>query len=499
MTYLNALKASVCAVALVSANAAFADVTAEDVWNDWKDQFGIYGEDGISIGSESAGDGKVVVTDLTMTFDDGTTKSEGTIASITFEENGDGTVSVTMAETFPIMVEDRSGGTVTMSFEHSGLEMLVSGDPDAMDYAITADRYAIVIDEITEDGETVQGDMRFVMNGLSGSYTTTMGEMRDITSDLAATSVDVLVDVTDPSTDGTILISGKLDALAFTANMALPFDGSFEDPDDLFVNGFALDGAYSYDSANLLFDVNDGPETANGTVSTGSSDIAVAINADKMSYNVATNDIAMQMTVPDMPFPVNVTMANYGVGIEMPLGQTEEPAPFGMSFDLVDLSINDEIWMLFDPMGQLPRDPATVSMALSGTAKLFFDILDPEQAEAMENSDQPGELYSLDLDRLKLAIAGAMLTGDGSFTFDNDAPFVVPDMPRPEGQVTLNLKGGNKLIDTLVNMGLLPEDQAMGARMMMGMFARNVGDDELTSTLEVNSEGHILANGQRIQ
>ncbi|WP_438956623.1 DUF2125 domain-containing protein [Cognatiyoonia sp.] len=499
MTYLNALKASVCAVALVSANTAFADVTAEDVWNDWKDQFEIYGEDGISIGSKSAGDGKVVVTDLTMMFDDGTTKSEGTIASIKFEENGDGTVSVTMTETLPIMVEDRSGGNVTMTFEHSGLEILVSGDPDAMDYAINADRYAIVIDEIIQDGEVVQGDIRFVMNGLSGSYSTTMGEMRDITSDLAATSVDVLVDVTDRSTDGTILISGKLDALAFTANMSLPVDGSFEDPNDLFVNGFALDGAYSYDNANFLFDVNDGPDTANGTVSTSSSDIAVAINADKMSYNVATNDIAAQMTVPDMPFPVNVNMANYGVGIEMPLGQTEEPAPFGMSFDLVDLSINDEIWMLFDPMGQLPRDPATISMALSGTAKLFFDILDPEQAEAMENSDQPGELYSLDLDRLKLVIAGAMLTGDGSFNLDNDSPFVVPDMPRPEGQVTLNLKGGNKLIDTLVNMGLLPEDQAMGARMMMGMFARNVGDDELTSTLEVNSEGHILANGQRIQ
>ena len=35
--------------------------------------------------------------------------------------------------------------------------------------------------------------------------------------------------------------------------------------------------------------------------------------------------------------------------------------------------------------------------------------------------------------------------------------------------------------------------------MMLGMFATPVGEDELTSTIEINEQGHILANGQRIQ
>jgi len=111
----------------------------------------------------------------------------------------------------------------------------------------------------------------------------------------------------------------------------------------------------------------------------------------------------------------------------------------------------------------------------------------------------PGELHALTLNDLQLKIAGAMLTGTGGFTFDNNAPSMIPGMPQPLGEVTLNLTGANKLIDSLVAMGLLPEDQAMMGRMMMGMFARTVGDDELTSTLEVNEQGHILANGQRIQ
>jgi hypothetical protein len=55
-------------------------------------------------------------------------------------------------------------------------------------------------------------------------------------------------------------------------------------------------------------------------------------------------------------------------------------------------------------------------------------------------------------------------------------------------------------MDTLVNMGLLPQEQAMGARMMMGLFARpGDGPDTLTSTIEVKEDGSVLANGQRIQ
>ncbi|MBD0866386.1 MAG: hypothetical protein GDA36_12755, partial [Rhodobacteraceae bacterium] len=44
------------------------------------------------------------------------------------------------------------------------------------------------------------------------------------------------------------------------------------------------------------------------------------------------------------------------------------------------------------------------------------------------------------------------------------------------------------------------QQSAMMARGMMGMLAIP-GDapDTLTSTLEINDQGHVLANGQRIQ
>jgi len=36
-------------------------------------------------------------------------------------------------------------------------------------------------------------------------------------------------------------------------------------------------------------------------------------------------------------------------------------------------------------------------------------------------------------------------------------------------------------------------------RMFMGMFTQPAGNDALTSKIEINDQGHILANGQRIQ
>ena len=73
-------------------------------------------------------------------------------------------------------------------------------------------------------------------------------------------------------------------------------------------------------------------------------------------------------------------------------------------------------------------------------------------------------------------------------------------LPAPEGEADLKLVGGNGLLDKLVEMGLVPEDQAMGARMMMGLFAvPGEGEDTLTSKIVVNEEGHVLANGQRLK
>ena len=78
-----------------------------------------------------------------------------------------------------------------------------------------------------------------------------------------------------------------------------------------------------------------------------------------------------------------------------------------------------------------------------------------------------------------------MVTGDGAFTFDSSDMQSFAPLPRPEGEASVEITGFNALLDNVVAMGLVPEQDVMGARMMMGMFARSTGDDKMETSVEV--------------
>jgi PPE-repeat protein len=124
--------------------------------------------------------------------------------------------------------------------------------------------------------------------------------------------------------------------------------------------------------------------------------------------------------------------------------------------------------------------------------------MDPNIAENMP--DVPGELNALTINELLVSAAGAKLSGTGDFTFDNSDLATFDGVPAPTGEANLELSGANGLMDKLIQMGLMSDSDAMGARMMMGMLAvPGEGEDTLKSKLEINGEGQIMANGQRIK
>jgi len=185
----------------------------------------------------------------------------------------------------------------------------------------------------------------------------------------------------------------------------------------------------------------------------------------------------------------------------MPVTQNDQEQDFAFGFKMGDFTMSDMIWGIFDPAAQLPRDPATVAIDLTGKVNLLFDLLDTKQMTAVESGEiAPGELNAVTLNNITVSAVGAALTGSGDFTFDNSDLETFDGMPAPTGAIDLKLVGGNGLLDKLVAMGMLPEDQAMGARMMMGLFAvAGAGEDTLTSKIEVNDQGHVMANGQRLK
>ncbi|MEJ6399179.1 DUF2125 domain-containing protein [Yoonia sp. 208BN28-4] len=495
MNVFHKLKGAVSVAAVMTGSAAVADVTAMEVWEDWQENLAIYGEDGMSVGSEDVSDGTVTITDLTLSMEDEYSSVTATIGTMTFTENGDGTVTVTMDDSYPIFM-DLEGTPVNMTVLQEGMNLVVSGEADDILYDINADSYGIRIDSI----EDVEGDMLLTANGVAGQFGSTAEDGgRELGYQLAAASIDLLVDIKEPGGDGYVVGGGKIDNFETRFGAFVPDDTDYDKPEEMFANGFGFGGGYGFSSANYLFDFNADGESAAGTIQMGEGELRAAMESEEVSYRVNTKDLAVTMQSNQLPFPVNVSASEYGINFYMPLEASDEPVEFGTGIVLADLTINDELWMMADPSGTLPRDPATIELDLYGTAKLFFDLLDPAQMEAAAQSDIPGELNSLTLETLKIAAVGALIEGNGAFTFDNSDLETFDGLPRPTGEINLTINGANAVIDNLVSMGLLPEDQAMMGRMMMGMFARSVGDDQLESKLEINDEGHILANGQRIQ
>jgi len=497
--------ATALAATLVAGQAARAEVTAQQVWDDWNDSLAMYGEGAVTIGSEESGDGAVTVTDIafTMTGEDGTVIT-GTLPSLVLTENGDGTVDVAMSEDYPITISspgDASTGQeptdVALAIRQSGMTMTVSGDPGAMTYDLAAARYALELDAVTEGGVEMPAEAMLAFNDVSGSYTTTTADMRTIEYDLGAASLDLLVDATNPDDGSTVSLSGKVADLATQASMAMPLD-AVADP-EMMMNGLALDGGYSYGGADYIFEVADATGPTSGTLSTGAGELAFSVSSDSVTYDSSVTGVAVEVASAMMPFPISATVAEYGISLLVPMSATDAPTDWAFGLNLTDLAVNEEIWAMLDPGAMLPHDPATAIIDLTGTATLFYDFMDPAQMEAMEAAAVPGEINSVSLNDLNLSIGGAQVTGTGAFTLDNTDMTTFAGIPRPEGAVDLQVDGLNGLIDTLVSMGLLPQEQVMGARMMLGLLFVPAGDDQLTSRIEVTADGQLLANGQRLQ
>ena len=496
------LKAAVSAMALLAAGPALADVTAQQVWDDWKAQMAVYGESGMTIGAETYEGGVLTVTDLgfNVTGEDGSTAT-GNLPELVFTENGDGTVSITMSEEYPITISTPADPTteseasdVALALRHTGLVMTASGEPQALTYDLSAARYALELDSVTEAGAEVPAEALLAFNDISGSYTSTTGAMRDVVYDLAAASMDLLIDATNSDDGSHVMLSGKVNQVATQATVTMPLDPA-TDPEMMMVNGFAVQGGYTAGGGQYIFEFTDASGPTNGTFSTGGSALDFQFSKDALAYDTSATDVALQATSAAMPIPSNATIGEDGIKVEMPLSKTDGPAPWAAGLTLRDLALNEEVCAMFHPQGMLPHDPATVAVDLSGTATVLFDAMDPAQAEAMASAPMPAQVESVDINELTVTFGGASVTGTGSFTLDNTDMTTFPGMPKPTGALDLQLNGVKALINNLAGMGLIPQDQVMIGLGMLGAFATEVGPDQLTSHIEATQDGQLLVNG----
>lgn len=487
---------------------ALADLRAQDVWSDWRDYLAGAGYQ--ITGTETMSGGTLAVTDLSMSMQ--VPEGQGVVTihldRLAFTENGDGTVNVAMPPHMPIRFDLRDDEAEQVEGEigltQTGAAMVVSGSPADMTYNYTAARVGVALDGLTVDGEAMPAEavnLSLALNNVTSSTKLKLDALRNYDQRMNADSLSYEFAFDDPESEDMANFKGAMQGLEFRGTSSVPLKMDTTDFQKMLKDGFSLDGRFTYSAGNSnLVGKGDGEDFTFDSSSQGGS-AAMAMDATHLAYDLSQTQSSITMQSAEVPFPISVAMAKTGFALDMPISKSEEEQPFSFAVTIGDFTMPEQLWGIFDPAAILPRDPATFILDVAGKAKVLYDFLDPAIAETLGQTGQPpGELHALTINQLLVSAVGARLSGSGAFTFDNSDLESFDGIPAPSGSASLQLVGANGLIDKLIQMGLMSDDDAMGARMMMGMMAvPGEGEDTLNSTIEINDQGHILANGQRLK
>lgn len=493
----------------LAAGALHADVTPEDVWQNWQ-QSASAQQQKVETASVAREGDALVVRGLTFLAIAPATGAEIKIAidRLTFREVGDGTVEITMSDssTFDMTApnpEDpaKPPTRIGMKATQPGLTIIASGEPEATLYTFAAP--SIEIAPTTLNGaaaETLGIGATATLTGLSGT-SALAGTGDEATFDSAFTLENLAFSGkgADPEAKSSFDLAISAASLAGSNSGNLNMALAATDPAAALAGGAALNGTFTH--GPLTFTMNgvdpSGPTTVSGAEAGGG--LAYGLADGALSYGITSTGLDLSIKSAAIPLPeVKVSYADLAFKIAMPFAKAEIPADFAFLTKIIGLKVSDEVWNLIDSAGSLPRDPATLIIDTKGKATLAANLFSEAEMAAL-GTQPPGQIHALDLTELRAEIAGAALKAAGAFTFDNSDTTTFQGMPLPTGKVEINLIGANALMDKLVTLGLLSADDVTGARFMMSLFANaGPGPDELNSTLEFKDKG-FFANGQQLQ
>jgi hypothetical protein len=494
---------SLSALALCAASPAMAQVTASELWAEWQAQGAAQGQTLTAQQVEPTANG-LILRGFTTTFMQDDVTSVGRADQIALIENGDGTVTVQMAElydisvTFPVDPGDPPA-TIGLEMRHDGLQIVAGGTVAARSYTYSADSITITDGTISGGGGLPPSiDLNLRLRGMYADYLIDGSDPQNLgfvsSGTLDALTMGLNVEPAPPETGQlkTSLVltgigseaSGSLGTVYSLARTAGDLDG--------YPDGFAFSSALNYESVNFEMGFVDGGFGFDGTYANGGGGMDFSISEAALLYGFVTNDVTAQVTGTDVPVPIDVSASRTEFLLDMPLQPSDAPAPFAARIGYLDVTMGEAVWGLFDPAQAIPRDPISVLADVTGTVQVLLDLM---SVEAQDMDRPPFELRDMRINDLRVAVGGAELTGNGALNF---APGQI--VPQPIGVVNLALSGGMTLLDRLQASGLVPIEQIAMVRGMAGALTRpGPTPDTLETTLEFTPGGGLIANGVPLQ
>lgn len=416
-TFPLARLAGAAALMLATAPAALADLQAQTIWADWQDVYNRFGGT-LGADTESYANGTLTLDGVNYRTEIAGAVSAANYGTITMVEQADGTVVIEIpaemrADTTSTMEGAEIGQTMTL--RHENLSIVAREDAGLRVYDMSADTMTFDIETVVAaDGDETGPTMVTVrLAGMESEYRSGLGDDgQRFAQTFALDGVDIGSRFINP--EGPVDVSYALTGVEST------FEGSYGEVPAGPVGGLSdlnitYDGTMTHSGSILSVAglTPDGPLNIAGTSQAGT--IALDLTEELLGYSLTSTDGQITAQVPGFPLPVNVSMAEIGSAFALPIGETGTEKPFALKTTLRDLVVDDVLWSMVDPTGQLPRDPATLVLDLDGTAVMTVDMFgDPEAAAQMTGA--PGALKSLTLNQLLLTVAGAELRGSGMWS-----------------------------------------------------------------------------------
>lgn len=502
----RALSAAACLVAV--AVPARADLTADQVWDQWRGYMESFGYD-VTADTSTTGN-SLTVDNMTMVMNLPEAEKGGTFrmswGTMTLTSMPDGSVDVGLPASFPVVVRVEPTGEpavdLALTYATRDFAMKATGTPEDTVYTYSAGGLGITLDSVMSDGQPMEVTAQADLTGISGvsSLDTAAGFSADQTFDAESVSYAFAFTSPDPAEPGSMSLTGTATGLNFEGSMAVPEGMDIEDMAAALTAGYAMAGTFTYQSGQSDMTVDDAGEAFAMSSTTGTGTAKIAMDKDGFVYDVRGTDAQINVTGDSIPFPVDIAAGEIGLDIAMPLSRSDELQTFGAGLTLADIKLPEMIWGMFDPTGGLPHDPVTVRLDLSGVGRLFVDLTDEAQMSQLgATGGLPGEVQSLKLEELLVSGLGARIAATADLDVDNNAMSPLGPFPNVFGVANIQLNGVKGLIEKLSGMGLLPPGQAMMASAMISELGKpGSGPDDLSADLELTPNGALTVNGKPI-
>ena len=493
---------------------ALADITPEEAWEAYRGQMAQMGMESTAEVTRE-GDTLVVrnmVYGVEMDLGEITVTTTTTAPEIRFQEQSGGTVGMWFVEPLNSISVTPMGpdldGTMTDDTMETRSTMkidgvsIISGSPEDLLFTFENSAIEMTNEPVLMDDQMIQPGLTAKIIGIGGTYTLAQRD-GGLTSDMDITASALTYDFDPMDTD----TGDKVD-MGFAAN-DMTITGSFSLPEgehaDFMQSIFgesAMDitMAMAGSTSSIVIESDAPGGGMKIDAATGGSTLDMTLQDGAIGYDATVEDLNVIAAGAQIPGgQVNVSMKSYNTALLFPLAASEELQPFELRLGMEELVLPEIAWMIADPTGQLPHDPASLRIALDGTLENGMDLFDVAAMTALEENDgeMPFKVETVNIPEIFLNLAGATIKGEGTGHFLDQEAAVPGGMPPFAGKLSINMVGVTDLITKLSSAGILPPEQAMSAQMMLGLFARpGETAGELVSEIEMTEDGQIIANGQ---